>query len=349
MTEDKGILIKNVYYMLSYAFQYLKQSQYQNLQPEDFENIYELLSEILIRGITQQLKQGLYREYIPFSDDIPTVRGRISIDNSIKLKLQQKQKLHCDFDELSENNIFNQILKSISLILLPKIKNDKKKKILYLMSYFQNVEQIHPYSIHWNRLKYQRSNKNYEMLINICHFTVDGLLLSTDDGNYKIANFIDEERMHALFEKFVLQYYRSTRPELHAAPAGIPWAVQSTGDTLEYLPAMVTDITLRDAKNNKTLIIDTKYYGETMQKQYDKATYHSNNMYQLLSYIKNKEVEVGGKVGGILLYAKTQEDVVPNQEFEILGNYYSLKTLDLNQEFAGIKNTLDNIAENYFR
>lgn len=110
-------------------------------------------------------------------------------------------------DELSENNIFNQILKSISLILLPKIKNDKKKKILYLMSYFQNVEQIHPFSIHWSRLKYQRSNKNYEMLINICHFIVDGLLLSTDDGNYKIANFIDEERMHALFEKFVLQYY----------------------------------------------------------------------------------------------------------------------------------------------
>ena len=101
MTEDKGILIKNVYYMLSYAFQYLKQSQYQNLQPEDFENIYELLSELLIRGITQQLKQGLYREYIPVSDEIPTVRGRISIDNSIKLKLQQKQKLHYNFYVLS--------------------------------------------------------------------------------------------------------------------------------------------------------------------------------------------------------------------------------------------------------
>ena len=67
MTENKGILIKNVYYMLSYAFQYLKQSQYQELKPEDFENIYELLSEILIRGISQQLKQGLYREYISYS------------------------------------------------------------------------------------------------------------------------------------------------------------------------------------------------------------------------------------------------------------------------------------------
>ena len=348
MTEDKGILIKNVYYMLSYAFQYLKQSNYENIAEEEFENIYDLLAEILIRGITQQLKQGLYREYIPVSDDIPTVRGRISIDNTIKLKLQHKQQLHCDFDELSENNIFNQILKSVSTILLPKVNNEKKKKILYLLGYFQNVQEIHPYSIQWNRLKYQRSNKNYEMLINICHFVIDGLLLSTEDGNYKIANFIDDERMHALFEKFVLQYYRTKYPELHAAPAGIPWAVESTGDTLDYLPAMITDITLRDSKNNKTLIIDTKYYGQTMQKQYDKVSYHNNNMYQLLSYIKNKEAEVGGTVGGILLYAKTQETVIPNQEFEILGNYYALKNLDLNQDFISITNTLDALAENYF-
>lgn len=348
MTEDKGILIKNVYYMLSYAFQYLKQSNYENIAEEEFENIYDLLAEILIRGITQQLKQGLYREYIPVSDDIPTVRGRISIDNTIKLKLQHKQQLHCDFDELSENNIFNQILKTVSTVLLPKVNNDKKKTILYLLGYFQNVQEIHPYSIHWNRLKYQRSNKNYEMLINICHFVIDGLLLTTEDGNFKVANFIDDERMHALFEKFVLQYYRAEYPELHAAPAGIPWAVESTGETLDYLPAMITDITLRDSKKNKTLIIDTKYYGQTMQKQYDKVSYHNNNMYQLLSYIKNKEAEVGGTVGGVLLYAKTQETVVPNQEFEILGNYYALKNLDLNQDFKSITNTLDALADNYF-
>lgn len=156
------------------------------------------------------------------------------------------------------------------------------------------------------------------MLINICHFIIDGLLLSTEDGNYKIADFIDEERMHALFEKFVLQYYRTHYPNLHASPSGIPWAVESTGDTLEYLPAMITDITLQDKSTNTTLIIDTKYYGETMQKRFDKVSYHSNNMYQLLSYIKNKEVESGGRVGGVLLYAKTEEEVVPNQEFSLI-------------------------------
>ena len=33
----------------------------------------------------------------------------------------------------------------------------------------------------------------------------------------------------------------------------------------EYLPAMKTDITLEDKSQKKVLIIDTKYYGRTMQ------------------------------------------------------------------------------------
>lgn len=38
----------------------------------------------------------------------------------------------------------------------------------------------------------------------------------------------------------------------------------------EYLPAMKTDITLEDKSQKKVLIIDTKYYGRTMQSQFGK-------------------------------------------------------------------------------
>lgn len=36
MTNDKGILIKNIYYMLSYAFQVLKQTNYEKVAAEEF-------------------------------------------------------------------------------------------------------------------------------------------------------------------------------------------------------------------------------------------------------------------------------------------------------------------------
>ena len=64
MIKDKSIFIKNIYYMLSYAFTTLNQGGYEDIATEEFENIHNLLAAILAKGIGRQLKQGLYREYL---------------------------------------------------------------------------------------------------------------------------------------------------------------------------------------------------------------------------------------------------------------------------------------------
>ena len=79
MTLDKNIFIHNIYYMLSYAFQSLRQDSYRNISVESFEEIYDLFAMILSKGIATQLKQGLYREYIDQKDDLKVLRGKIDI------------------------------------------------------------------------------------------------------------------------------------------------------------------------------------------------------------------------------------------------------------------------------
>ena len=62
----------------------------------------------------------------------------------------------------------------------------------------------------------------------------------------------------------------------------------------------------------KTLIIDAKYYSRTTQQQYGAHTLHSGNMYQIFTYVKNKETELAAKpheVAEMLLYAKTDEAI----------------------------------------
>ena len=46
MTNDKNILIKNIYYMLAYAFQVLKRNNYANIASEKFEHIEDLFAQI---------------------------------------------------------------------------------------------------------------------------------------------------------------------------------------------------------------------------------------------------------------------------------------------------------------
>lgn len=76
MIKDKSIFIKNIYYMLSYAFTTLNQGGYEDVATEEFENIHNLFAAILAKGISRQLKQGLYREYLNRKEDVAVVRGR---------------------------------------------------------------------------------------------------------------------------------------------------------------------------------------------------------------------------------------------------------------------------------
>lgn len=58
MRKDHGHLIRNIYYMLSYAFQTLEAKAYAEVAAEDFPDMQNLFAAILAKGISWQIKQG---------------------------------------------------------------------------------------------------------------------------------------------------------------------------------------------------------------------------------------------------------------------------------------------------
>ena len=348
MINDKGILIRNIYYMLSYAFQELKRRNYEDIDKEDFERVQDLFAEILYKGMSMQLKQGLYREYIEKHDTLPLLKGKLDIRETIRNRVQRKSVLSCEFDELSENNIFNQIIKTTACILVREktVSRIRKLQLKSLLPFFDGVDEVNPFTIRWNMLRYQRSNQTYKMLMNICFFVLDGMLMTDESGAYKMATFSDEH-MNRLFEKFVLEYYKVHHKDVSANTEHIEWNIDlEKSPVIDFLPAMKTDITLR--KDNHVLIIDTKYYGSTLQYNFNKATIHSNNLYQVFSYVKNEDIGNTGDVEGVLLYAKTQEEISPDLDAFFGKNRIRVKTLDLNKEFMDIARQLDCIYKSSF-
>ncbi len=75
----------------------------------------------------------------------------------------------------------------------------------------------------------------------------------------------------------------------------------------------------------------------------NKQTFHSNNLYQIFTYVKNKDRDNTGHVSGMLLYAKTDEEVTPDAEFNMGGNQISVKSLDLGKDFHAIVTQLNTI------
>ena len=349
MTKSQSIFIKNIYYMLSYAFTTLNQGGYEDIATEEFENIHNLFAAILAKGIGRQLKQGLYREYLNQKETVTAVRGKIDIPGTIQNRLARRQVLTCEYDELSENNLLNQILKTTVMLLLcharvdQAYKSDLKKEMLF----FSNVDTIDPTAIRWSAIRFQRNNNTYRMLISLCQLILEGMLLTSDSGDYRLASFIDEQRMNRLYEKFILEYYAKECPQVTATASQIQWALDDGISTM--LPVMQSDIML--TRGNEVLIIDAKYYTHTTQTQYDVHTLHSGNLYQIFTYVKNKEAEFGNEphqVSGMLLYAATDEAIQPDNRYRMSGNQISVKTLDLNRNFSEISAQLNRIVEDHF-
>ena len=224
-----------------------------------------------------------------------------------------------------------------------KYKDDLKKKMLY----FSNVDIIEPTGIKWSSIRFQRNNQTYRMLVSICQLIIEGMLITTDAGDYRLASFVDEQRMCRLYEKFILEYYTRHYPALSVSASQIPWSLDDGVGIM--LPVMQSDIHLQ--RGNTVLIIDAKYYSHTTQVQFDKHTLHSNNLYQIFTYVKNRSYQFGEKentVSGMLLYAKTEEEIQPDNVYQMHGSQISVKTLDLNLPFAEIASQMDRIVETHF-
>jgi len=196
-------------------------------------------------------------------------------------------------------------------------------------------------------MRYNRNNQTYRMLISICYLVIKGLLQSNSDGSERLMDFLDEQRMNRLYEKFILEYYVKEYPQLKVSSSQIPWILDDGIGTM--LPVMQSDIML--SRGNDVLIIDAKYYSHTTQTQFDVHTLHSANLYQIFTYVKNKDSDFGCKphrVSGMLLYAATDEAIQPDNVYQMSGNRISVRTLNLNSDFAEIQRQLDDIAIDHF-
>jgi len=318
--------------MLSYAYNTLNQKTIEKISGEEFDNIWDLIATVLCQGINKQIRRGLIRDYTSHEDPLTVVRGRIMVGNSIGLKLRRSNRLSCEYDEYEENILLNRILKSTAEILMKnqKVKSGTRWKLRNNLTFFHMVDTVDLRGFNWNRLVFGRREKSYQLLINICRLVAENLILSEKSGELLLPSFIMDQHFHQLFEKFVLNYFKVERKDLTVKSKRIKWHITGECDQ-STLPGMLSDVYLQ--KENRRLIIDTKYYSKSLSQRYEKWTVHSNNLYQIFAYVVNESAHTVDRVDGMLLYAKTDEEITPDEQFCLNGHRFWVKTIDLNREF----------------
>lgn len=335
------IPIRNIYYLLSYAWKYYKPSDIRKIDQKDFNNDTEFFGEIFDLTLSKYVKKGLFRDYIEKKETIKTIRGKVDFNSTLKTLGFKSKNIDCIYDEYSSNNSINKLIYStIHILLKSKISNELKHSIKKKIVYFNNVSRVKINKVLINEANPVRGNSKLNFLINIAKYIHYNLGFDEKEGKYDLGDFVKSKMgMAAVFENFALNFYKSKFPRSEVRSELIKW--DSDIEDASY-PTMKTDITIRT--ENKVTVIDTKYYDNMFQYHYlnpSKPKFRSANIYQLYTYLNNlkedKEIE------GMLLYPTTTSTV--RNERMVSGKRIMINNINLNQEWREIEEEMIGLIE----
>lgn len=339
-----NIPIKNIYYLLSYAWNKLDVGNKIKLQEDDYSSSLNLFARVFDNILTIILKRGLDRNYTAVKDKIRTIKGRIDFNSTIKTLSHLNKKFYCDFDNFSDDILTNRIIKStIRTLLNSDINSELKTQIKKKRISFSSIKFIELNNSHFRKVTIDKNNAYYQFIISICKIIHENSVFDEVSGNKIFREFTGTDKQYAaLFEAFVLNFYKKHLSNKFKVKGSeiIDWDMEEKD---QYFPIMKTDITLENIKTKKKTIIDTKFYKDLFTYNYDNPKFHSSNLYQMFSYVKNYNNEKN-EVEGILLYPTTKKEI--NNQKIIGGHKISLRTINLNQNWRNIEFNLLNIIEN---
>lgn len=293
-------------YMLMYAYDVkLSNEQIANCANQKY-TILEVFVQMFVSNLLNELKKGIYKEYLTQQDNLPVLKGKYLINENLKYNFT-KNKIYCEYDEFSPNNSLNQFFLYAIKYLQKFVKNKKLLKQCELI--FDEVEyksvDINKLDwIHFNRLN-QRFKTSFEIAILLLKQSIP--LFNQDKKSF--AFLFD---MNVLFEKFIARMIKESFDDVE-----VPKDYISFG-RLNLKPDIIV--------KSKNLIIDCKY---KILKENEIS--NRNDRYQMYVYANNlNDIKTT-----MLLYPKHLDSL---DKTIILGendNKVELKMKTIDLDFSG--------------
>jgi 5-methylcytosine-specific restriction enzyme subunit McrC len=334
-----NIPIRNLYYLLCYAWDVLPESHIVEVGIDDADTGQDLLARVLVNGVTHLRRRGLMREYRTCEESVAGVRGKLLLSETLKQNLLAQARTRCGFDELNADALPNQIVKAtLRLVgtatgLNARLRSD----VAGLYHSLGGITDVTLSGPVFGRVQLHRNIGFYRLLLNVCRFIYEQVIPEEGTTRRVFRDFVrHDDQMGRLFQKFVLNFFRREQSEYRVDSPQIDWQVSAESvDALAWLPLMQTDVVLRSALH--TVIIDTKFYREAFQSRFSQSKIRSEHLYQIVSYTQNWPAGAA-LTQGTLLYPTVRQHF--DFQYRIQGLPIRVCSVDLNQPWTGIRTAL---------
>ncbi|MDY6804552.1 MAG: restriction endonuclease [Cyanobacteriota bacterium] len=307
--------LANIFGMLEYAYN-LKSFRLLSglINCQSLQEFYSQLAYILAQKVLERSRKGFYWSYLPQTNNLPYVRGRMDIRQAIQKPWEVKVK--CYYQERRADNIENQIIlwtlwaiarsNLCSETVLPAVR--KAFRVLEGLVNLKSVRSQDCLGREYNRL-----NEDYRVLHALCRFFLDNSGASYEKGDRLMLPFLVE--MDKLYESFVAEWLK-----INAPPGFIVKSQYKV--SLGQKRYLKIDLLLRArGKSVPRCILDTKY------KIPDKAA--MTDIHEMVSHANAVKC-----LDAILIYPKPLKEPLDIQSNNIRVRSLTF-SLDGNLELAG--------------
>ncbi|SKB51701.1 McrC family protein [Malaciobacter marinus] len=203
ISNDENTNLDIFIYMLMYVYDIkLSNEQIASCKNEKSETLLEVLVQMFVQNLLDELKKGIYKEYVTHEDNLKTLKGKYLINENLKYNFV-KTKIYCEYDEFSENNTLNQFFLYTIKNLQKFVKNKKYLKQCELI--FDEVESF-SFDVDLLNIHFTRVNKRFEKSYYLALLLLKRLIPLYSKGKNSFAFLFD---MNVLFEKFIAKAIKS--------------------------------------------------------------------------------------------------------------------------------------------
>ena len=336
--KDRKIPVANIYYLLCYAWRHVDERDVVQLDElEGLDRVQDLLGKVLAEGTFRLIRRGIDRAYREVREDLAGIRGKIAVGETVKRALRASGQVACEFEELSHDVLHNRILRSTlgALLRLSDLHSEVRAEVRNAYTKLDGISVVRLSRRLFQQVQLDRNRRYYRFLLSVCRLIHEQLLVDEQSGQARFTDF-SEERMERLYEDFIIEFYRREQDRYRVNHRGrtIAWFDEGTPDhQRSKLPRMEADVILEEP--DRRIIMDAKYYRESLGGRYG-GKLHSNNLYQLLAYLRNREATEppGPKHEGVLLYPVVDTALAADVCLE--GFSIRARSIDLAQDWRTI-------------
>ena len=338
----KNIPILNVYYLLCYAWGRVQERDTRRLaELGALSTVQDLLGKVLAGGVNHLVRRGIDRGYVERREDLTGIRGKLAVSETTKRALQARGRAACDFEELSVDFLPNRILRTSLHGLLGRRVTLHRGVRGEVRSAYRRLDGVSRTRLKRNTFSQVQLGGNrrlYEFLLSVCRLLYESSVVDETTGRTIFRDFrSDEATMWALFEEFVTGFYLREQGVYDVNPGGrrIHWGDACAEDDANRarIPVMTADAILESP--HRRIILDTKYYPDALARGRGIGTgkLHSDNLYQLLAYLRNRQARGSGHPTheGILLYPQVGEPLRARIRLE--GFWIQARTVNLDRDW----------------